>query len=107
MKLVNSKDGTTLNSETLTLYQKENRGNAIAKKNDFVVLTIPEETASSATDLQSSIKKTTTKKPNLAREIISHINGEYTLTDNGKTLTGNSATLKIAATDPFEYEIVK
>ena len=58
-------------------------------------------------DLVTPTKKTTTKKPNLAREIISHINGEYTLTDNGQTVTGNSATLKIAATDPFEYEIVK
>ena len=61
-------------------------------------------------DLVSTAKKpasSTTRRPNYAREIISHINGEYTLTDNGQTITGNSATLKIASEKPFEYEIVK
>lgn len=58
-------------------------------------------------DLVTPAKKTTTRKTPLAREIISHINGEYTLDDNGNIVTGNSATLKISSKTPFEYEIVK
>ncbi len=94
VKLVNSKDGTTLNSEILTLYQKENRGNASAKKNDFVVLTIPEETASSATDLQSSIKKTTTvknkKKSSGGNAIIKSRSIDFVREDNSGRFTFNN-----------------
>ena len=59
--LTNSQDGTTLESEELTLLQKQNRGEASTTRNKFVVLSISEKATSDVLKKQTSSDKKSTK----------------------------------------------
>lgn len=59
VKLVNGKDGTTLEADTLELFKNENYGTATARKNGFVKLTISENAA----DLDALAGATPAEKP--------------------------------------------